>query len=148
MGADTVSFSEEALVLAGKAKAAAEDDGSEPALADSLQDPDAAASESVTLKDATNKSHFAIMLESLFLADLEENAQASAQVAEDGMPRRAPNPMEDSGTVAEIKKLMTDVASGKADLSDLPKAMGAKDGGSDAKAKSAASRKTAETVEA
>ena len=144
MGPDTVSFSKDALALLGKTKTAETD----PALADSLQTTDTASSEKVSLKDM-GKSLFSMMLESLFLADLEENAQASANAAEDGMPREKANPLEDSGKAAEIKKLMNDVASGKADISDLPKAMAAAGGGgSDKQSKSVAAKETIETAEA
>lgn len=127
-GSDTVEFSEEALAMLGKSKEKEEEGGAE-ALFDTISEETASTSvDQTSLKDM-GKSMFAIMLESLFLADLEENAEATAQAAEDGMPAKKSSPLADSGKAAEIKKLMNDVASGKADISDLPKAMAVKSGG-------------------
>lgn len=83
---------------------------------------------------------FSMMLESLFLAELDEAQSASAPadtVAADGeaVPPSGPersggrNPFTDTDKVAELKKIMNDFAGGKADLSDLPKAMAFAGGG-------------------
>lgn len=135
---DTVQFSEEALALFGKSR---QTDGKDET--ESLFDETTEATETTPAKSIKEmgKSLFSIMLESLFLADLEESAKATAQTAEDGMPKKAASPLEDSGKVAELKKLMNDVATGKADLSDLPKAMATGSGGSGENG-SAAAKKT------
>ena len=75
-----------------------------------------------------------MMLESLFLAELDEAQSGSASAntgtadgeSAEAAPQSAPeriggrNPLSDSGKVADLKKVMTDFAGGKADLSDLP----------------------------
>jgi len=127
-GRDTVQFSEEALALLGRSKASEGEEEAEALFGNNAEETASATMNRTSLKDA-GKSLFAIMLESLFLADLEENAEATAQTAESGMPAEKPSPLADSGKAAEIKKLMNDVANGKADISDLPKAMGSKSGG-------------------
>ena len=140
-GKDTVQFSEEALALLGRSKANDDEEGTQSLFGNGSEETASTGVARTSLKDA-GKSMFAIMLESLFLADLEENAEASAQSAEDGMPAEKSSPLADSGKAAEIKKLMNDVASGKADISDLPKAMAVKSGGAQAQAGSPAAKKT------
>lgn len=122
---DTVTFSEEALAMIEtmrKARAE-EEEAAESALRETAaQTEELARTQKPTLKEA-GASLFAMMLESLFMADLDENSQAAAQAAESGMPPKRANPLNDSTKASEIKTLMKDVASGKADLSDIPKAM-------------------------
>ncbi len=142
---DTVTFSEEALALIekmrkGKAK---EEEAAQSALRESaVQAEGSARTHKASLKE-TGMSLFAMMLESLFLADLEENSQAAAQSAEDGMPRKKANPLEDSAKATNIKNVMKDVASGKADLSDIPRAM-ASGGGSGRQAASPVTKRATE----
>ncbi len=122
---DTATFSEEALALIEKMRKARakEAEEAQTALRESAALTEGSArTQKASLKE-TGVSLFAMMLESLFLADLEENSQAAAQSAEDGMPRKRANPLEDSAKSTDIKNVMKDVASGKADLSDIPKAM-------------------------
>lgn len=139
--ADAVQFSKEALALLGRSKTNGEGGGTESLLGSDSEETASANVDRTSLKDA-GKSMFAIMLESLFLADLEENAEASAQAAEDGMPAKKSSPLADSGKAAEIKKLMADMASGKADISELPKAMAAKSGGAGVQTGSPVTRRT------
>ena len=83
------------------------------------------------------KSMFSIMLESLFLADLEESADKATkpanvegeQTSGDGLSDgkdatvKSVTPLNDGEHAAAIKKILTDFITGKADLSDVPKAM-------------------------
>ena len=136
-GPDTVSFSEDALRKAGIFSA---DSGGvaeeKPASGSSTQTDEAdSAAASKSLTNTGKKSLFAMMLESLFLAEIEEssaggNRAANAEtVSEDQMPGRQAgksepgNPMQDGEKVAALKKVINDFMQGKADLSDLPKAM-------------------------
>ena len=147
---DTVTLSEEALALLQKMKAKqAGEEKAEALLQEADEQTEAqAAATKVSAKDMS-KSLFAIMLESLFLADLEENRQAEAQAAEDGMPKKQASPLENSAKATEIKKVMNDVASGKADIADLPKAMSMGSGsGSGKQANAPAAKPAAETSEA
>lgn len=135
-GRDTATFSEEAMALIEKmrkAKAGEEEAATEKSAKDALRESLAqvekqARTQKTSMKEA-GAGLFAMMLESLFLADLEENSQAAAQSAEDGMPRKQANPLENSAKSTEIKNLMKDVASGKADIADIPKAMASGGGG-------------------
>ena len=146
---DTVTLSEEALALLEKIKAqkAEEAAAEEEALRNALELADEQeAAPKTSLAEMGKKSLFAIMLESLFLADLEENSQAAAQAAEDGMPRKQETPLQDSAKSAGIKKLMQDVASGKADISDIPSALAMGSGGSNAKTGSVAAKQQTGTA--
>lgn len=151
-GRDTVTFSEEALALIEKMRKAKaeEEEAAEDALQKSLAEADEQAQTQKTSLKQAGTSLFAMMLESLFLADLEENSQAAAQSAEDGMPRKQANPLESSAKSTEIKTLMKDVASGKADISDIPKAMASGGGGGKQSTspvtKQAAEKTTADTA--
>lgn len=124
-------------------------------------DAEADASENTSRSGATlnRKSFFSILMESLFLAELEESgAGRSARRSGAGQPgadqpeagsggssetdaprtdasgmtvsssatkqsAQSVNPLLDGPKAAQLKKLITDFMSGKADLSDLPKAM-------------------------
>ena len=147
--ADTVTLSEEALALIRKLKAQKAEEEEEKLLQDAAaQAEETGAATKVTAKDMS-KSLFAIMLESLFLADLEENSQAAAQSAEDGMPQKRSSPLENSEKATQIKKVMNDVASGKADISDLPKAMAMQSGaGSGKQTNAPAAKQVSETTDA
>ncbi len=122
-GPDTAVFSDEALE-----KYAALKNG------DTSSTNAAASGKSSSSLSGVRSNLFGMMLESLFLADLDEAQRASAASSEtgesgDGAPQSAPeriggrNPFSDTGKTAEIKKAMNDFASGKADIADLPKAM-------------------------
>lgn len=120
-GPDTLSLSPEALELARQAaadsKAQAEDAASQKALQQDQNQEN---------RGASLKEHgfnlIGLMMDSLFMAQLEEGEQSARAVA-DGMPEEQAGVMEDSGKVAEMKKVINDVMTGKADISDLPKAM-------------------------
>ena len=104
---------------------------------------------------ANGANLFGMMLESLFLAELDEahsgsnpadTGSADGEAAE-AAPRSGPersggrNPFTDTEKVAALKKVMSDFAGGKADLSDLPKAMAlGGSGASSPAAKTASSR--------
>jgi hypothetical protein len=124
-GPDTTSISDEAV-----AKYQAVKNGSA-----GLEDKDGAAKSSSLSGKGFNL--FSMMLESLFLAELDE-AQSGSTSADTGTtngetteaalqnaPKRVGgrNPFSDTGKIAELKKIINDFAGGKADLSDLPKAM-------------------------
>lgn len=152
-GPDTVSFSEDALRMA-RGQAGGESDSGEDDLSftDRLGAEETlhAGKSGASVSEQGKKSLFAMLLESLFLAELEESAAANAeadaagndqadqtgQTGQGDMPRQqarttsSVNPLEDGGKVAEIKKVLTDFAKGKADLSDLPKAMAVANSGS------------------
>ena len=83
---------------------------------------------------------YSMMLESLFLAELEES-ESIAKNAEDGMPEKQKSLLGDSGKVADLKKLMQDVMNGKADITDLPQVMASRSGGSGSGGNSVASPK-------
>lgn len=151
-GGDTVTFSEEAMALIEKMRKnkAGEEEAAENALRESLsRGKEQTGTQKTSLKEM-GTSLFGMMLESLFLADLEENSQAAAQAAENGMPRKQANPLENSAKSTEIKNLMKDVASGKADISDIPKAMASGGGGAKQSAspvtKQATEKTTADTT--
>ena len=143
LGPDTVQFSEEALALLGRSKMAGNEDETEDETGLLPAEDDARETTSASLEDR-KKSLFAIMLESLFLADLEENSQNSAEAAETGMPKKDANPLRDSDKTAEIKKTLNDVVSGKADIADLPRVMAMKSGsGAASQSNSPAAKKNA-----
>lgn len=84
------------------------------------------------LSSAVDKfSLIGMLMESLFLAEIEENqtsGSASGQAGEPeqqaaGKPEKSANPLHDGDKVAELKRVITDFTSGKANLSDLPQAM-------------------------
>ncbi len=138
--ADTVTLSDDALALLHKSRGKEDTDtGEETRLRDAARETETREA-GPSLREM-GKSLFAIMLESLFLADLEESGQAPAQEGQAGMPRKTANPLEDSGKAATLKKLMNDVASGKADISDLPKAMAMGSGGAEGRRNSPAARR-------
>lgn len=121
-GADTANVSDEAV-----ARYQAMKNGGA-----GLEVRDAPARSSPLSANRTNL--FGMMLESLFLAELDEAHSGSPPAdagAADGeaTPRSGPerfggrNPFTDTEKVAALKKVMSDFAGGKADLSDLPKAM-------------------------
>lgn len=122
-GPDTVLISDEARAMAGAADAET-DTAQETTKASSrtaLQQRDKAKS-GVSLREQ-GMSLFGMMLEGLFMADLEESAENN-RAAQEGLPKKQSGGlMQDTGKVAEMKKTMNDVMTGKADISDLPKAM-------------------------
>lgn len=126
-GPDTALFSAEARALAYGTAAESGEEGA-AGLMEAVKNNDTANTSLASLK-GQGISLFAMMLETLFLADLEENEQ-TAGTGEQNLPEKKSTPLEETGKAKEIKKLMTDVANGKADLSDLPKAMAAKSSGS------------------
>ena len=147
-GPDTVFFSDAARALAGQSAGnAQEGEGADLLLSEEATAQMAEASGKVSLKEK-GMSLFAMMLESLFLADIEESEQAGREAAETGMPEKKGTPLEDSGKAAEIKKVMSDVGKGKADLSDIASAMAVKSSGGTQQADSPAARKADKGSEA
>lgn len=141
-GPDTVSFSNEALQ-----KAMGEADGdAKSALDATRRDEKETEPSAKQLTKTASKSIFSMLLESLFLADLEEaeasgaapdgNAQPGTEGGS-GETSAAPekmtsvNPLRDGEKSAALKKALSDFANGKADVSDLPRlmAVGASGGG-------------------
>lgn len=132
MGSDTVSISEGARkMLQNQAANAGEADKLPSENTQSAPDSEAA------LTTLGKNSLLSMLLENLFFAELEANTTsegnadhgANEQASENGAQnqhQRAPQsvrPLTDSSKVAEIKKLLNDVATGKTDLSELPKVM-------------------------
>ena len=121
-GTDTVSISPEARQLA--AMAGEEEDAE--AYRKELERREAAAMKQPASLKGLNL--FGMMMESLFLAELEESRNAPG-ATEDGAPESggeksgSANPLKDGEKVAELKKAINAFANGEADLSDLPKAM-------------------------
>ena len=143
-GPDTVSISPEARALLGEA--ATQDETDSECLQAGTGDEAAAATASsgaTSLKEM-GFSLFSMILESIFMADMAERDQTQAAV-EEGLPDKQSTPFEDSGKVAELKKVMNDVASGKADISDIPKAMAAGAGAGRSARGSVATQKNEET---
>lgn len=150
-GPDTVSFSDEALTLAQRQ---GNGEGSSLSCSPQLELREKTVSYNAgnTSPVLNGKSMFAMLLESLFLADLEENAaeqsQAegrSSQGESSGSRLRTStastaNPLEDSKKARDIKKVLTDFAKGKADLSDITTAMAAGNAGSGGGVKDIASK--------
>lgn len=137
-GPDTVSFSEEALRKAGLATSGSTDTQEAEILTGNGQTKETGrAATAKSLGSIGKKSLFAMMLESLFLAELEESSSAEStpadtsteQASEVQTPRSkntkaaSANPMQDGEKVAQLKKVINNFMQGKADLSDLPKAM-------------------------
>lgn len=148
---DTVSISNEAMemYMASKSASKSQDAKLESTLfgvdggwsdPDSPQSLLSGASERTGQSNTTSKSMFSMLLESLFLAELEESgaiggngagtAENERQTGEDEVSRPQPNkaksanPLGDGDKVAQIKKVLTDFAKGKADLSDISSAIG------------------------
>lgn len=139
-GPDRISFSEDALKMAqGHPTNAANVKEDEVAFKDKAQSDETrnATARGSSLTELSKTSLFSMLLEGLFLAELEESAVNSGDAAngaseranDDGSQRqpgrtpKAKNPLEDGERVAEIKKVLTDFAKGKVELSDLPKVM-------------------------
>lgn len=125
-GPDTVTLSAEAMEMAGLSSQ------KESAEAEAATDESGAAKEQATSGSGSLKqqgvSLFGLILESLFLADLESNEQSSAQgeesvSTEGGQTQTLANPFQDNPKSAELKQLLEKVVTGKADITDLPKAM-------------------------
>lgn len=123
-GPDTVSLSPEALAMLQSGSASTGtgpvESVSQTTATDFLksQQKTTASTESASLTQGFNL--FAFMLESLLMAELDEN-EAPAQTDEKGAADSKKSSLtEDSGKVAELKKGLEDVAKGKADISDLP----------------------------
>lgn len=147
-GPDTVFFSEDAL------KAARRDGGGSDESGLSLKsEPDSEETRNAEKSDSSasglgRKNLFSMVLESLFLAELEESAAGNAETASaEGEQAETPpqrpqaaksaSPLEDGGKVAEIKKTLADFAKGKSDASDLLKAMAVPGGGREGAASAA-----------
>ena len=93
----------------------------------------------------SQKSLYSMMMESLFLAELEESSADDAATteasgsegeqtgAEAAQVRsgtaKASNPLQDGEKAASIKKVLSDFSRGKADVSDMLKAMTVSNGG-------------------
>ncbi len=145
-GPDTVAFSQEALAKAQRLSDRTTASGNEESPLTDEMAPEADALESKPQGGTSRlpkKSLFSMLLENLFLAELEKNpanagtansenttpendqSGTSAQPRQQPQTTKAGNALGDDGKVAAIKKFLTDFAKGKADLSDLPKAMAA-----------------------
>lgn len=90
--------------------------------------------------NATSKSMYSMLLESLFIAELEESGAiggngprldgSERQSSEDKIVSSQPNktksinPLKDGDKVIQIKKVLTDFTKGKADLADISSAIG------------------------
>lgn len=152
-GPDTTSFSQEALNRAQGQRA----DNTEPE-SDNLSPKCTVQShENVqnnkpteNLSGLVKKSIFSILLESLFFTELTENAAGTGEpdgnerASEDGVTRQqsststARSSFEDTKKITQIKDVLTDLAKGKGDLSDVVKAMAG--GGSAGEVKSGAKK--------
>ena len=94
----------------------------------------------------SSKSMYSMLLESLFMAELEEsgaigNGNGTEQAARERHSNEAEidtsqpnkvksvNPLKDGDNVAQIKKVLLDLAKGKADLADISTAIGGGDKG-------------------
>ena len=122
-GSDTATISGEAVA---KYQAMKKDDVN--------LDNKGAPAKSFSLSDM-GTSMFSMMLESLFLAELDEaqrvsssattgNGETSDAAPQSGQERVGGSSLfNDTEKVAELKKIMNDVVSGKVELSDLPQAM-------------------------
>lgn len=147
-GPDTVSLSQDALALA-YGQNAEEADAQEDGLL--FKDRLASEENSVQNKPRENlsgvagKSLFSMLLESLFLAELDENAasgeavnagneqDSEAGISQQQSPKaKGGSPLADGEKATEIKKVLADIGKGKADLSDIPKAMAVNGGGAGA----------------
>lgn len=124
-GADTVTISPEARAMMEKAAAAAnEEEAAESALQQATQ---TAAQESGKALPEIDKGRLmSMMMEMLFIS--EQGEQGETQVDADGNPlpeqqSKATNPFQDNEQTANLKKVMNDFATGKADISDIPAAM-------------------------
>lgn len=141
-GPDTVTISDEARQLLMGANAATgnslEDGEAIREKQDGESDSDASEKTSASGATLSRKSFFSILMESLFMAELEEAGSGRSQAggegasgtdasgtgaAESRRPEKIASPLQDGPKAAELKKLINDFMSGKADLSDLPKAM-------------------------
>ena len=136
-GPDTVTFSDQAREMAQGEKSESGENKENPKF---IQEQSAARPASFSLKDQ-GINLFSMLFESLFLAELESTEEPSQSV-EDGSSELKGSLLKDSEKVGEIKKLIDDVMTGKADLSDIPQAMSIKSGKSDGAYKSSANTKT------
>lgn len=131
-GPDTASISEEARQMALYGEIADSENGeNEETLQETMARSEKPAKTSATIE---KKSIFAMLMESLLLAELEESGAGGSGAQEDAQAdtaaretaaqaRKSASPMEDGDKVAQLKKVINDFMNGKADLSDLPKAM-------------------------
>lgn len=139
-GPDTVFISDQARAMAGAQDAGeASEESFLQANRELLQSDDDAQKATRSLK-TQGVNLFSLMLDSLFLAELEDGEEAAA-AAETGEPVKSRSVMEEGGKAADLKKVVNDVMTGKADISDLPAAMAGKPG-SGAADKSAARTKS------
>ena len=124
-GPDTVTISDEARAML------AQNGAVEETLPEKISRPESSAANSAA--KITRKSVFAMLMESLLLAEMEEagaGAEAKQAVQADGtvqdvapQDKKSVNPLQDGEKVANLKKVINDFMSGKADISDLPQAM-------------------------
>ena len=128
-GSDTVSFSEESIkkareLITGKT----ETEKDERAFLKGTE-ADENDGKPESLSQSFKKSYFGMLLESLFMAELEESGAIGngGQNGAEGSPQegvqKSSNPLTDGEKVAELKQLMKDLSNGKADISDIPAAM-------------------------
>lgn len=154
-GPDTTTFSQEALHKAqGQNADSVDPEIGDLPLKDTLSSADIEQKPpSESLSGLLKKSMFSLLLENLFLTELTENAAASSEAVkndptqEDGVAQQQPSPshgsnlLKDSEAVSQIKNVLTDLAKGKADMSDIVKAMaGGASAGSTGEAKGSASK--------
>lgn len=127
-GPDTVTLSEEARQLAQGAAAATHEATEARPGREKIARADTGADSSLKVN---RKSIFALLMESLLLAEMEESGaggdtgQNAAQTGGETAPpaQKSASPLQDGEKVARFKQVVNDFMTGKADLADLPRAM-------------------------
>ena len=120
---DSVSISDEARQMALAANKQAGQQGSDSG---SFLDNAAQHDDEEAPKSLRKISLLGMMMESLFMAELDENgaAQSGAEAGQGAeTTQKQSGLMQDGEKAGELKKLMNDFAKGKIDLSDIPAAM-------------------------
>lgn len=120
---DSVSISDAARQMA---LAAASEAGQQEPDSGNFLDKTAKHEDEEAPKSLRKISLLGMLMESLFMAELDENSasQAGAESGQAGeTSQKQTGLMQDGDKAGELKKLMNDFAKGKLDLSDLPAAM-------------------------
>ena len=147
-GADKVTISAEAQAMLDKF-AATEADGEASAEGDAAQNPAEQAARS--LPEIDKGKLLSMMMDMLFISEQGErgqdggtqfDAEGNPVPAETSAQPKSANPFQDNAQTANLKKVMNDFMSGKADISDLPAAMA---GGGSGVAASSKAGKAADT---
>ena len=127
-GPDTASISEEARQLA---RQAVENNAETEQAGIESESEKSSSEENASPLRSGGFNLFSLLMDSLFLAQLEDSEEQS-QAEQKGLAPRQKGLMQEGDKVAELKKVIDDVMTGKGDISDLPRAMaaGSKKGGS------------------